>query len=44
MIIFAWLKMGQLCESPFDGDENFDIDLKEELELNIWMASVTLEP
>ena len=35
--------MGHLCESPFDGDANFDIDMKEELEINIWMASVTLE-
>ena len=43
-VIFAWLKMTAVCQTPFGDDEYFDIDLKKELEMNIWIASVSLEP
>ena len=43
IILFAWLKMAEICKSPFDGDMNFDFDLADELDKNIWAASVALE-
>ena len=41
--MFAWLKMSEICTSPFDGDEHYDIDLVEELDIEIWKASVALQ-
>jgi hypothetical protein len=42
-LIFAWLKMGEICKSPFDGDVIYDIDLVDELDMLIWSASASLE-
>ena len=42
-LMFAWLKMSEICTSPFDGDEHYDIDLDEELDIEIWKASVALQ-
>jgi len=42
-IIFSWLKMAEVCKSPFDGYKYYDIDLIKELDVNIWIASVSLE-
>ena len=42
-LMFAWLKMSEICESPFDGDKHYDIDLVEELDIEIWKASVALQ-
>ena len=42
--LFAWYQMANYCDSPFDGDTNtHDINLLNELELQIFMASITLE-
>ena len=42
-LMFAWLKMADICNSAFDGgDTYYDIELMDELEWNIWFASVTL--
>ena len=41
--MFAWLKMSEICTSPFDGDKHYDIDLVEELDIEIWKASVALQ-
>merc|ERR1712079_250899 len=38
-IIFSWLKMAEVCKSPFDGYKYYDIDLIQELDVNIWIAS-----
>ena len=44
IILFGWLKMASYCDSPFDGDaDTHDIDLMNELEKQIYVASVTLE-
>ena len=42
-LMFAWLKMSEICTNPFDGDEHNDIDLVEELDIEIWKASVALQ-
>jgi len=42
-LMFAWLKMSEICTSPFDGDKHYDIDLVEELDIEIWKASVALQ-
>ena len=41
--MFAWLKMTEICTSSFDGDEYYDINLIDELEMIIWCSSVALE-
>ena len=43
-MLFAWLKMAEICSSPFDGDAFYDINLVDELEVIIWGSSVALEP
>ena len=35
--------MTEICTSPFDGDEYYDINLIDELEMIIWCSSVALE-
>ena len=43
-LMFAWLKMSEICTNPFDGgDKYYDIDLVEELDIEIWKASVALQ-
>ena len=43
-LMFAWLKMADICNSAFDGgDGYYDIELMDELEWNLWFASVTLQ-
>ena len=42
--MFAWLKMSEICTSPFHGgDRYYDIDLVKELDMDIWKASVALQ-
>ena len=41
-MLFSWFKMSEYCASPFDGIGKDDIDLKDELEEQIWTASITL--
>ena len=43
-MLFAWLKMAEICSSPFDGDAFYDINLVDELEVIIWSSSVAMEP
>ena len=42
-LMFAWLKMSEICTSPFLGDKYYDIDLVKELDMDIWKASVALQ-
>ena len=35
--------MTEICASPFDGDEYYDINLIDELEIIIWTSSVALK-
>ena len=41
--MFGWLKMSEICTSPFDGDDHYDIDVDKELEMEIWRASLALQ-
>ena len=41
--MFGWLKMSELCTSPFDGDDHYDVDVDTELHMEIWRASIALE-
>ena len=43
MLMFGWLKMSELCSSPFDGDDHYDVDVETELHMEIWRASTALE-
>ena len=29
-LMFGWLKMSELCSSPFDGDDHYDVDVDTE--------------
>ena len=42
-LMFGWLKMSEICTSPFDGDDHYDIDVDKELEMEIWRASLALQ-
>ena len=41
--MFGWLKMSEICTSPFDGDDHYDLDVAKELEMEIWRASLALQ-
>ena len=41
--MFGWLKMAELCSSPFDGDDHYDVDVDTELHLELWKASKALD-
>jgi len=43
MVLLGWLYMADILENPFGYNEQFDINLDEELELNIWRCSVTIQ-
>ena len=42
-LMFGWLKMSELCNSPFDGDDHYDVDVDTELHLELWKASKALD-
>jgi len=42
-ILLGWLYMADILENPYGTHPKYDIDLDEELELNIWRCSVTLQ-
>ena len=42
-LMFGWLKMSELCSSPFDGDDHYDVDVDTELHLELWKASKALD-
>jgi len=43
MVLLGWLYMADILENPFGFNPEFDINLDEELELNIWRCSVTIQ-
>ena len=42
MMMFAWLRMGAICTSPFDGDGHFDLNMHQKLDAEIFKASLAL--
>ena len=43
MVIFALMKVGNIVRNPFGEDKNYDIDLHEMLDHQIWKASVSIK-
>ena len=42
-VLFAWLNMATICENGFDQDSKTDVNLEDELDRNIWSASMALQ-
>ena len=43
MILFSWLRMGEICASPFDGDSIYDLKAIEIIDSEIYAASLALQ-
>jgi len=43
MILFSWLRMGEVCRSPFDGDSVYDLKVLQEIDIQIYTASLALQ-
>jgi len=43
VLIYAWMKVANIVRNPFGLDENYDINLEEVLDHNIWKASLSLK-
>jgi hypothetical protein len=43
ILIFSWLKMADVCISPFKDSGDNDINLEHELDANIWCATEALQ-
>lgn len=39
LLVFAWLRVALYLQNPFDGDDEFGIDLTKRLDFEIWKAS-----
>eukprot|EP00093_Oithona_nana_P000390 00390.XXX_1520_1077_1 [CDS] Oithona nana genome sequencing. len=42
IVLFAWLRMGEICTSPFDGDSFYDLNMKKAMDVQIFNASLAL--
>ena len=42
VILFAWLRMAEVCRSPFDGDSVYDVHVEEEIDVQLFNASLAL--
>ena len=42
IVLFAWLRMAEICSSPFDGDSLYDLDMKKAMDIQIFNASLAL--
>ena len=42
-VIFAWVRMCDICKTPYGTYKHYDVDLEEKLDVEIWKASVTLQ-
>ena len=43
IILFSWLRMGEICRSPFDGDSIYDIKVLKEIDHQIYTSSLALQ-
>ena len=42
IIIFTWLRMAEICMTPFNGDKYYDVDVLKEIDMSIYNASLAL--
>ena len=42
MVLFSLLRMAEICESPFDYDNVYDVHVKEEINIQLFIGSLAL--
>ena len=42
IILFSLLRMAEICESPFDYDNVYDVHVKEEINIQLFIGSLAL--
>ena len=42
MVLFSLLRMAEICESPFDYDNYYDVHIKEEIDIQLFIGSLAL--
>ena len=43
-VLFSMLRMSEICESPFDYDNYWDVHVKEEIDIQLFIGSLSLYP
>ena len=43
-VLFSLLRMAEICESPFDYDNYWDVDVKREIDIQLFIGSLALYP
>ena len=43
-ILFSLLRMAEICESPFDYDNYWDVNVKKEIDIQLFIGSLALDP
>ena len=43
VVLLAWLKMAEIMANPYGSNEQYDLNLENELELNIWRCSMAIQ-
>ena len=43
ILIYSWMKVANIVRNPFGLDANYDINLEEMLDHNIWKASLSIK-
>ena len=43
-ILFSLLRMAEICESPFDYDNYWDVHVKKEIDVQLFIGSLALDP
>ena len=42
MVLFSLLRMAEICENPFDYDNYYDVHIKEEIDIQLFIGSLAL--
>ena len=43
-VLFSLLRMAEICESPFDYDNYWDVHVKREIDIQLFIGSLALYP
>ena len=42
VVLFSMLQMAEICKSPFDQNSEYDVHVKEEIDIQSFLASLAL--
>ena len=42
ILLYAWIKMAEIVQNPFDGDKHYDIDVIRKIDNELFEATVAI--